>query len=527
MATLTLPGLTVGLPVWLFSNSVVPSMSADTTSVPPPAQHPVEPQVDPTPSTPTSTTPSSPGGSTQVAHKKKKKSPKKKSNKGTVTNTKKATNTTVVPPRTTEDGLLPTPPPKVKFPCRLCKENHLLRDCPGIPRVLGIWACDPARPSPSAVPHGDGTPIVGNSKGNGKIRLPCKLCEGHHFLHLCPLMDKATSTLESLANPPPQLPAGYQRLSAPADCTSTDDKTGSHTSLAQSPLTAPGSIQLIPDQPSVGDCASSSLPSVDQPVPDDGHKQVLHVSSTSESNDDPLIHFDSEGPPPAPFEHTGSYLPRSSAISFDWSHLTSYRLPSHVPFQITVHAYDTALPGTIMDEGASASLMSYTTWQAIGSPPLKPITHTLLAFDGRACQSLGILPQLPITLGGKTVFLDVMVTQNALGNNFLLGRDYIYAMGAIVSSLFRVICFPHNGRIATIDQLSFFSSPLPWSPPSGPPPSVAPASSQVNYVSTFPPSPPSTTHMVNSALGALDSGLHGFDLPLGAPLQEAPPSSSL
>ena len=70
---LTLPGLTVGLPVWLFSNSVVPSMSADTTSVPLPAQHPVEPQVDPTPSTPTSTTPSSLGGSTQVANKKKKK----------------------------------------------------------------------------------------------------------------------------------------------------------------------------------------------------------------------------------------------------------------------------------------------------------------------------------------------------------------------------------------------------------------------------------------------------------------------
>src|ERR1700722_19431726 len=105
--------------------------------------------------------------------------------------------------------------------------------------------------------------------------------------------------------------------------------------------------------------------------------------------------------------------PSSSAISFDWSHLTTYRLPSHVPFQITVHAYDTALPGTVLDKGASVSLMSYTTWQALGSPQLRSITQTLLAFDGRACPSLGVLPQFPITLGGKTVYIDVLVIQSA------------------------------------------------------------------------------------------------------------------
>jgi hypothetical protein len=39
--------------------------------------------------------------------------------------------------------------------------------------------------------------------------------------------------------------------------------------------------------------------------------------------------------------------------------------------------------------------------------------------------------------------------------SLLLGRDYVYAMKAIVSIIFRVISFPHNGRIVTIDQLSF------------------------------------------------------------------------
>ena len=49
-----------------------------------------------------------------------------------------------------------------------------------------------------------------------------------------------------------------------------------------------------------------------------------------------------------------------------------------------------------------------------------------------------------------------MVVQGPLDYNLLLGRDYIYCMGAIVSSLFRVMCFPHEGRVVKlVDQLSF------------------------------------------------------------------------
>jgi hypothetical protein len=58
-------------------------------------------------------------------------------------------------------------------------------------------------------------------------------------------------------------------------------------------------------------------------------------------------------------------------------------------------------------------------------------------------------------LGGKTVFIDVMVVQDPLDFALLLGWDYVYAMKAIVSTLFHVIYFPHDGRIVTIDQLSF------------------------------------------------------------------------
>ena len=48
-----------------------------------------------------------------------------------------------------------------------------------------------------------------------------------------------------------------------------------------------------------------------------------------------------------------------------------------------------------------------------------------------------------------------MVVQGPLDFNLLLGHDYVYAMKDVVSTLFRVMYFPHDGKIVTIDQLSF------------------------------------------------------------------------
>jgi hypothetical protein len=79
----------------------------------------------------------------------------------------------------------------------------------------------------------------------------------------------------------------------------------------------------------------------------------------------------------------------------------------------------------------------------------------MLAFNRRTSQPLGTLPQFPITLGGKTIFIYVMVVRDPLDFSLLLGRDYVYSMKVVVSTLFRVIYFPHDGRIVTINQLSF------------------------------------------------------------------------
>jgi hypothetical protein len=155
--------------------------------------------------------------------------------------------------------------------------------------------------------------------------------------------------------------------------------------------------------------------------------------------------------PPSPVEPP----PSNEAILFNWGVLTGPRLPSHIPFHITVQVCGRDVPQMLIDEGASVSILSSFAWQALGCPQLAPVTQNLLAFNRRTSQPLGTLPQFPITLGGKTVFIDVMVVQDPLDFSLLLGRDYVYAMKAIVSTLFRVIYFPHDGRVVTIDQLSF------------------------------------------------------------------------
>ena len=61
-------------------------------------------------------------------------------------------------------------------------------------------------------------------------------------------------------------------------------------------------------------------------------------------------------------------------------------------------------------------------------------------------------------MGGKTIAIEVEVVDAPLDYNLLLGRNWMYSMKAVASSLFRVVCFPFNGNIVTIDQTSFNNS---------------------------------------------------------------------
>ena len=53
------------------------------------------------------------------------------------------------------------------------------------------------------------------------------------------------------------------------------------------------------------------------------------------------------------------------------------------------------------------------------------------------------------------MYVEVEGIDAPLDYNLLLGRNWTYAISAIASTVFRVVVFPHEGKLVTIDQLDF------------------------------------------------------------------------
>jgi hypothetical protein len=113
--------------------------------------------------------------------------------------------------------------------------------------------------------------------------------------------------------------------------------------------------------------------------------------------------------------------PSNKAILFYCGALTRTSLPCHIPFKITVQFCGQDVPQTLIDEGVSVSILSSIAWKYLGYPQLMLITQNLLSFNRRTSQPLGTLPQFPVTLGGKIVFFELLVVQDPLDFDLLLG----------------------------------------------------------------------------------------------------------
>jgi hypothetical protein len=580
VSTLSLPGLTIGLPVWLFPTPVIPnppnvSVAPNPLDVNAPPTH--QPHVEFLPSSPInspSISPSSPSEiskeSSQVDQKKKKwKEKKKKSSKRTKTPTTSdvGSKQPVTVNSTGSVDKIKRNNPKPKFPCNLCKGDHFLRDCPGLTQALEMWSST----SSASVSHVDDTPSTSDvqvGKKKKTVKFPCMLCKGNHYSHLCPLMDEASSLLEKL-----QLPKGYHKISSDPSLVdglvnpvpspvSPVDQTVNLVSSSIEPQTQVADPVLSSINPALHQKSDTKLVDgrvidptlslesdtkavdlflpVDPILPLENETQVVDSVSPSVDPIPPLRNVKVTDPVPSsvsptlppksaqvvypspplvnPIQslvdptllletkpdtahvflvNTDSTMPGGippplvepppsiEAVLFDWGALNGPRLPSHIPFQITVQVRGRDVPQTLIDEGASVSILSSVAWYALCCPQLALVTHSLLAFNRGTSQPLGILPQFPVTLGGKTVFIDVMVVRDPLDFSLLLGRDYVYAMKAIVSTLFHVISFPHDRRIVTIDQLSFIGPDWVTSLTGSYMQTVSP-SPHVNYVALSP-----------------------------------------
>ena len=79
------------------------------------------------------------------------------------------------------------------------------------------------------------------------------------------------------------------------------------------------------------------------------------------------------------------------------------RLPHQLDFQVITRVVGKKVFSTVLDEGASNSVLSLSCWKSIGSPKLVKSPTTLKSFDAKGFQPYGLMPTLSVELGGKTV----------------------------------------------------------------------------------------------------------------------------
>jgi hypothetical protein len=258
IATLSLPSLTIGLLVWLFSTPAISNAASVSVEITSPQEH--QPHVDPSPSLPIiSSSPSSLARSSSVSssllskiskarnmvdNKKKKRKIKKNKNKQ---GSKLPTTTRHVGKQlvtdnhfgSVDDDKITQTTRNPKYPCRLCKDSHLLKDFPGLSKVIEAWSTCPRQPmSSSSKQHVDellSTSQDRVGKNKSRVKLSSMLCKGSHQTHLCLCMEEASKLLEDMIFSQPQLPTAY-------------------CSLTLNPLVVDGMINLVP----------SSVGSIDQ-----------------------------------------------------------------------------------------------------------------------------------------------------------------------------------------------------------------------------------------------------------------------
>jgi hypothetical protein len=429
IATLSLPGLTIGLPVWLFSTQVIPNAVSASIVSTSPQEH--QPHVDPSPSSPVrSSSPSSLARSPSISSssssesseasnpvnkkKKKRKIKKKKDKQGSKppTTVKHVGKQPVIVNHvgSVDDVKITQTTRKPKYPCRLCKGSHLLKDFPGLSKVIEAWSTHPLQPmSLASEQHVDDLPSTSQDtvgKKKSRVKFPCMLCKGSHLTHLFPRMDEASKLLEDMTISQPQLPAAYHKITldppivdgminlVPPSVSSVDQVVNLVMSLVEpvDKVVDPIPSSVNPTLPLESETTPSSFdpiwrvlspwslvprvitqvvdlfPSVDPILPLENETQVVDLISSSvdptlplESKPDTAHVFlvDTESTmsgaiPPSPVEPPPSY----EAIHFDWGVLTGPRLPSHIPFQITVQVCGRDVPQTLIDEGASISILS-------------------------------------------------------------------------------------------------------------------------------------------------------------------------
>ena len=112
----------------------------------------------------------------------------------------------------------------------------------------------------------------------------------------------------------------------------------------------------------------------------------------------------------------------SSMIKFETAGLQPL-FSYYVSLLIHIECLNMTVKRTVIDEGATSSVMYLSCWKGLGSLEISKSVTMLTTFDGRYFRPHGILPSLEFCLGGKTVAIEVEVVDAPLDYNLLLGSQ--------------------------------------------------------------------------------------------------------
>jgi hypothetical protein len=250
------------------------------------------------------------------------------------------------------------------------------------------------------------------------VKFPCKLCKDDHLTHLCPKLEEASRLL---SQPPIVLTNLFPHNQHMA---SGSSNTRNASSGNQNPSTHEGDhlcVNMVKSQINVAtrshDYGSSQIvtgpespPPLETPlqienpeplprIPKGVLKRSAHnpnaracpkLFDCRRSGSNPLCDVGFGGAPDVSFIeeclviYLGSLDPcGSKVIKFDVTDVKP-RFPYHMAFQIHVEYTKYTIKHTVIDEGVATCVMSLTCWKSIGSLTLSQSMTMLTAFDGRS-----------------------------------------------------------------------------------------------------------------------------------------------
>ena len=118
---------------------------------------------------------------------------------------------------------------------------------------------------------------------------------------------------------------------------------------------------------------------------------------------------------------------------------------------ITARISDFLVKRVMVDQGSGANVMYPNLFKGLGlkDQDLMKYDSPLISFDGRV-----VIPQgqisLPVSMEAKEVMVTFIVVNSFSPYTAILGRPWIHAMGAILSSLHIKVKFRTEWGVATV-----------------------------------------------------------------------------